>query len=91
MILKTRQSPLYVYVGIEACIPCQNVKLAIKSDDKIPIHAIDLKRIPKSRHLLEIDSVPTLIVYDKGLEIKKITGEKKILEFFSNIQCLEPQ
>jgi thioredoxin-like negative regulator of GroEL len=86
MILKTRQSPLYVYVGIEACIPCQNVKLAIKSENNMQIHAIDLKKIPKCRHLLEIDAVPTLIVYDNGLELKKITGEKNIIDFLSNIR-----
>lgn len=84
MIQKSRQKDFILYVGLDACIPCQNVKTVLKDVEDKKIYAIDLKKIPKARHLLNIDTVPSLIIFNHGDIEQVITGEKNITRYFSN-------
>lgn len=86
MIQKSRQNEFVLYVGLEACVPCQNVKAVLNGFDDTKIYAIDLKKTPKARHLFNIDSVPSLIFFKNGQVEQILTGEKNIIRYFSNIQ-----
>lgn len=86
MIQKSRQSEFVLYVGLEACVPCQNVKAVLNGFEDTKIYGIDLKKTPKARHLFNIDSVPCLIFFKNGQVEHMISGEKNIIRHFSSIQ-----
>lgn len=60
------------------CAPCRMMSPVLKkfsqSQDSIVVAKIDVDKNPRISSQMQINAVPTLVLFEKGEEVKRITG-----------------
>lgn len=63
------------------CQPCKMLSLNLeKADLKMPIEVVDIDVHPEIASEYGIRSVPTLVMLDENVEVKRLVGNKPIKE-----------
>lgn len=79
-----------IAIGLDPCIPCEKIKKELEDSKKeLPdIYWIDVKKLPRIRHVFPFKAVPYLAVYQDGKETIHLTGEKSCLDYVQQIKKL---
>jgi thioredoxin len=87
--LETAEKFVVVFSAVW-CGPCRAFTPVFEKASEeagIPLLKLDVDEYPKVTAAYGVNSVPTLIVFDKGAEVKRHSGTfatiKKVLEFIS--------
>lgn len=61
------------------CQPCQQLKKTISANDLgIPVTTVDVDAWKEEAKVDQVRSVPTLILLENGVEVKRATGAKTL-------------
>jgi thioredoxin 1 len=71
------EKPTIVYVWAEWCGPCRALKPIMEDlSERIEVFKLDADANPEFMGEHNISSVPTLLVFDGGRMVKRVTGAK---------------
>lgn len=71
------EKPAIVYVWAEWCGPCRALKPIMEDlSERIEVFKLDADANPEFMEEHNISSVPTLLVFDGGRMVKRVTGAK---------------
>lgn len=77
--LETHPTPILVLFGAEWCAPCKRLKLVLDAAEptlqgKVTMVHLDAEEMPSVFQEEGIKSMPTLVLYIKGYEVRRKTG-----------------